>query len=120
MERSGSNEKLVAALLLGATLGGVLGILFAPDKGSETRKKISGGADDVTEAMREKFHMETKKDLNLKILNITMEIKDQFPELSKYLEEMQETIPDQKHPEITLNNLKTYHDSLIVMVNKYM
>ena len=120
MERSVNNDKVMVALLLGATLGGVLGILFAPDKGSETRKKIVGGSDGLTEAMREKFNLETKKDLNSKILNITMEIKDQFPELSKYLEEMQETIPDRKHPEVTLKNLRTYHDSLIVMVNKYI
>ncbi|MEK6614983.1 MAG: hypothetical protein AABZ32_02560 [Bacteroidota bacterium] len=57
-------------------------------------------------------HIETEKELNAKILKITMKIKDQYPELSKYIEEMSVTIPDEKYPEITLKNLKAYYDSL--------
>lgn len=34
-----------------------------------------------------------------------MTIKDQHPELSKYIEEMPVTIPNEKHPEITLKSL---------------
>ena len=62
----------------------------------------------------------TEKGLNSKILEITMQIKDQCPELSKYIEEMRETIPDKKNPEITLKNLQTYYDSLKSMLNKYI
>ena len=57
-------------------------------------------------------HIETEKELNEKILKITMKIKDQHPELSKYIEEMPLTIHDEKYPEITLKNLKEYYDSL--------
>ncbi len=64
--------------------------------------------------------METESDLNAQILKITMIIKDKYPELSKYLEEMSVTIPDEKNPEITLANLKSYYDSLKLMLNNYI
>lgn len=63
---------------------------------------------------------ETEKELNAKILKITMTIKDKYPELSKYIEEMPVTIPDVKHPEVTPNNLKAYYDSLNSTLSKYI
>jgi len=55
MKNSNNNGKLVSAILVGAAIGGILGILFAPDKGSETRKKISSKGNDLTDAVKEKF-----------------------------------------------------------------
>lgn len=63
---------------------------------------------------------ETEKNLNSNILEITMKIKDKYPELSKYLDEMTVSIPDEKNPEITFKNLKTYYDSLNSMLSKYI
>ncbi len=51
-----NNGKLIGALLLGAAVGGALGILFAPDKGSETRKKIIAQSGDLTEALKDRFN----------------------------------------------------------------
>ena len=51
-----SNGKIIGALLLGAAIGGVLGIIFAPDKGSETRKKLVSKGEDLTDGMKEKFN----------------------------------------------------------------
>ena len=59
-------------------------------------------------------------DLNSKILEITMKIRNQTPELSKYLDEMTVTIPNEYNPKITLRNLKTYYDSLNAMLSKYI
>lgn len=56
MDNSNTATKVVGSLLLGAAIGGILGVLFAPDKGSETRKKIKAGKDDMTDAMKKKVN----------------------------------------------------------------
>jgi hypothetical protein len=60
-----------------------------------------------------------ENDLNAKILKITMRIKDHYPELSQYLEEMPVTIPSENDPEITLKHLSAYYESLNSLLNKY-
>jgi len=60
-----------------------------------------------------------EKDLNSKILKITMRIKEHYPELSKYLEEMPTTVPSGNEPGITLKHLKAYYESLNSLLNKY-
>jgi hypothetical protein len=64
--------------------------------------------------------IDAENEWNEKILKITMQIKDQYPELSKYIIEMPETIPDEKDPEVSLKNLKAYFESLNSMLNKYI
>ncbi|MDR3711791.1 MAG: YtxH domain-containing protein [Puia sp.] len=51
-----NNSKLVIGFLAGAAIGGVLGVLFAPDKGEETRKKIAKKGNDVSDALKDKFN----------------------------------------------------------------
>ncbi len=51
-----SSKKLLTGILLGAAAGAVLGVLFAPDKGSETRKKIAKKTGDLGDTVRSKFN----------------------------------------------------------------
>ena len=47
--------KILLGLLAGVAIGATLGIIFAPDKGSATRKKISKKRDELTEELENKF-----------------------------------------------------------------
>lgn len=50
-----SSGKIVLGFLAGAAAGAVLGILFAPDKGLSTRKKISKKSKDYVNGVGDKF-----------------------------------------------------------------
>jgi len=47
---------VVLGLLAGVAAGAVLGILFAPDKGSTTRRKILHKGGDYADEVKEKFN----------------------------------------------------------------
>jgi len=51
-----SSGKVLLALLAGVAAGALLGVLFAPDKGSGTRKKFSRKGEDYAEELTEKFN----------------------------------------------------------------
>lgn len=64
--------------------------------------------------------MKTEKELHSAILELTMKIKEQFPELSKYILEMPVTIPNVENPEINRKALQEYYDSLEIMLKEYI
>ena len=50
-----SKEKIIFGAIAGIAVGTLLGVLFAPDKGSVTRKKIFRKSDDYLDELKNKF-----------------------------------------------------------------
>ena len=48
-----NSSRVLVALAAGAAIGGILGILFAPDKGSVTREKIADKAKDAADNVKD-------------------------------------------------------------------
>jgi len=78
--------KIVLGILGGVAVGAAIGILFAPAKGSVTRKKISATGEDYVDDLSEKLHDiinnigkqidSLKEEVKIKSENGKMKVKD--------------------------------------------
>jgi gas vesicle protein len=70
-----STGKVLLGVLAGIAVGAALGILFAPEKGSVTRKKISEKSDEYADDLVEKFN-EFIESINEKFEKVVKETSD--------------------------------------------
>jgi gas vesicle protein len=81
-----SSGKVLLGVLAGVAVGATLGILFAPDKGSNTRKKIARKADDYSEELEDQFNDLVKK--------ITRKFEDMKDEAASMAEQSKQEVEE--------------------------
>ena len=94
------SSKVLISFIGGAVVGAALGILFAPDKGSNTRKKIASSAkdlkDDITETASEKYQefldwkdrmMEKEEEVEGKVKNAVTKATDHVMQKAESVKE---------------------------------
>ena len=78
MKTSKEAGKLILTTLTGVASGAIIGLLFAPDKGSETRRKISKKGDDYLKKIKKDID-EAREYLN----NRVEETQDEIDEIKQ-------------------------------------
>jgi hypothetical protein len=63
--------------------------------------------------------MKTKTEWDQDILNITMKIQQEYPELYKYIQEMPVKISTENKADVNIKNLEEYHNSLVELLAEY-
>ena len=74
-----SRKSGIGKFVAGAAIGAGIGMLFAPKKGSETRKELSKKIDDLLKQIKDIDLDEVKKEFDIKVA----EIKDELSDLDK-------------------------------------
>ena len=70
--------KILLSFAAGAVVGAALGLLFAPDKGTETRRRISERTNDMADSLKGKFN------------DFVDGVKDKFSSAQKEVEDVSE------------------------------
>jgi gas vesicle protein len=102
MKNSRKNLDITLALIAGAALGGIASILFAPDSGKRTRRKIKDSTSKATDAViraaselkgkTEDAYLNGKASLETRLDSIAADVKgnreEMLPLLERKLKEM--------------------------------
>ncbi|MCD0490127.1 YtxH domain-containing protein [Pedobacter sp. MC2016-14] len=78
--RDSDSSKAVVALLAGLAVGAVLGVLFAPKSGEETRSLITDKATDLKDSLKDKYQ-NTKDQVLAKTDELVDQVKSKASDL---------------------------------------
>lgn len=78
------NSKVLVGLLVGLAAGAALGLLFAPEKGNETRDRLSQSLKDLGDSIKDKAADEINNLGNLKDKVVTS-VKSKFRQTEEEL-----------------------------------
>ncbi|MBC6490250.1 YtxH domain-containing protein [Flavihumibacter stibioxidans] len=77
-----NNYKILTALAAGVAIGGILGILFAPDKGENTRQKIADNGKKLSDSIKDKMNEGRNK-----LSGLRNNIRDRVDSMKESVEE---------------------------------
>jgi len=78
-----NSTKILAAAAVGIAAGGLLGLLFAPDKGAETRKKFTKKGSSIVNKIKDEFNKEKLAKLKEKLEAKLQQVNAKMEEVSK-------------------------------------
>jgi len=82
----GKSTNALLGFLAGASVGAVMGILFAPDKGEKTRDRIRKSAEDISSDVRDNVGKKVD-DLSDVLGDFVGEVKDRFSNIEGRLKD---------------------------------
>lgn len=88
-----STGKAILGFLVGAATGAALGLLFAPDKGELTRKRIARQASDLSSNVKDGID-ESVEDMKKYVTNVVDDVKERFSKIEKDVKENKEKLKD--------------------------
>ncbi len=89
-----SSGKIILGTLAGIAIGTTLGILFAPEKGCVTRKKIKDQSSDYADGLKKKLN-NLKDDVKEQFKNIKQDIGELSDQSKSMFEETKDSIKNE-------------------------
>lgn len=88
------STKVVATLLAGLAAGAALGLLFAPERGSETREKLNDALKNLGDSIKDRAAEEIENLANLKE-SVVDKFKDSFSKEADSAVQNQQSVSEQ-------------------------